>query len=268
MSDTSAELQETQTIASGMDVLHEGYPSKGVYILLQGRVSVSRLDEQDRRVVLAELAKGEVFGEMGLISNQPCSATVTAIGEVKVRYLSREQFMRAMAGNIQSVEGVLATLFKRMRQMNSRVVELEGQLAAMSQNTDVDSVVPEVFDTDSVSLSGLTPQATHALGDVSLMKIEMLPFRIGRWSVKKKKGWFSTAEENDLDIHDIPPYGISLRHCCLKKKRGVVVLQDESRMGTWLNGERVKGEVIVDAGVHTLTLGDAYGVFAFEMIVR
>jgi len=101
----SIQTQQIQTIAAGTNILNEGYCSKTVYILLQGRVQVSRLDDNNMLVVLAELEAGEVFGEMGLISKQPCSATVTALTEVKVRCLDQTQFSYAMANNIKSVGG-------------------------------------------------------------------------------------------------------------------------------------------------------------------
>jgi len=260
--------QQIQTFDSGQDILREGFVSKGVYIVLQGRVSVSRLDERGSLVVLAELSKGEVFGEMGLISNQSCSATVTAIGEVKVRYLSKAQFVQAMGSNIQSVEVVLNTLFQRMRQMNQRVVELEGQLASLHEPESNHPPEGGCNLKRGVSLSGLTPQARHALGGVDMLMLEVFPFRIGRWGKKEKSSWFSNPEENQLDIHDIPPYGISLHHCCIEQRKDHFVLKDASRMGTWLDDEQVSGRVILEAGVHTLALGDAYGHFSFELVVR
>jgi len=262
----SVQTQQIQNFAAGVDILREGYCSKTVYVLLQGCVQVTRLDANNRPVVLAELESGEVFGEMGLIANQPCSATVTAMGDVKVRCLDKNQFAYAMANNMKSVEMILGTLFKRMRQMNARVIELEGQLAASSKvsTPQLSSRQPEV----TATLSGLTPQATHALGGLERMPITSFPFRIGRWGEKKKIFWLGSKEENDLDIHDVPPYGISKHHCRLEKKKGGIVLVDSSRLGTWVDDVMVDGQVRLGAGVHTLHFGATYGVFAFELMVR
>jgi len=262
----SVQTQQIQTFAAGTDILREGFCSKTVYILLQGRVQVSRLDENNTLIVLAELGSGEVFGEMGLISKQPCSATVTAIGEVKVRCLDKNQFSYAMAHNIKSVEKILDTLFRRMRQMNSRVIELEGQLAAATHTT---SPTPSIQHPNQarVSLSGLTPQAIHALGGLDQLPIHNFPFRIGRWTEKKKTSWFSFRDDNDLNIHDLPPYGLSKHHCRLEKKKHTLMLIDCSRLGTWLDDEKVEGQAILDVGVHTISFGTSYSVFSFELIV-
>ncbi|MDQ6953485.1 MAG: cyclic nucleotide-binding domain-containing protein [Mariprofundaceae bacterium] len=262
----SVQTQQIQTIAAGTDILHEGYCSKAVYILLQGRVQVSRLDDKNMRVILAELESGEVFGEMGLISKQPCSATVTTLTEVKVRCLDQTQFSYAMANNIKSVENILTTLFKRMRQMNARVIELEGKLAALS--------TPKISPSTAIhtepwgSLSGLTPQAIHALGGLEELPIDSFPFRIGRWGQKEKSLWFGCKEENDLNIHDVPPYGLSRHHCRLEKKKKGVILIDTSRLGTWVDDVIVNGQVSLDVGIHTISFGASYGVFSFELIVH
>lgn len=259
--------QTIQTIAAGTDILREGYGSKAVYILLQGRVQVSRLDDKNMLVILAELESGEVFGEMGLISNQPCSATVTAIGEVKVRCLDKAQFSDAMANNMTSVENILLTLFKRMRHMNTRVIELEGKLAAVSALETSPSISTTHIEA-RVSLSGLTAQAMHALGDLEHFLIDTFPFRIGRWGKKEKTLWFGSKEENDLDIHDILPYGLSKHHCRLEKRKKGIVLIDTSRLGTWVDDVIVDGQVSLNVGIHSISFGASDGVFAFELTVH
>jgi len=45
-----------------------GAPAKGLYVIVSGRVKVSVLSEQGREKILYLLSKGEVFGELFLIS--------------------------------------------------------------------------------------------------------------------------------------------------------------------------------------------------------
>jgi CRP-like cAMP-binding protein len=197
-------------IAPDTVILREGEFSDGVYILKKGRVSISRVNKDGQEVVLAELGKGEVFGEMSLISHLPCSATVKAMGEAEVLHLSKKQFVHAVAGNIASVENVLRALYRRMRNMNLRVMELEHQLATQCVKLEDATQAPATATPETVSVAGVTEQAKHALGDLHCFTIERFPFRIGRWSIAQEKvSWFFGRKENDLDIHDIAPYGVS-----------------------------------------------------------
>ena len=265
-----------KSVASGVVILQEGKPSDGVYIVKKGRVSVSRLDADGQEVVLAELTEGEVFGEMSLISHLPCSATVKAIGEVEVqvRHLTKKQFIHAMAGNFASVENVLRVLYQRMRNMNLRVMELEHQLATQCVKLEHANQIPTTFKLGTVVISGLTDQARHALSDLDCFTVDSFPFRIGRWPIKQEKSsWFFGNNENDLDIHDIAPYGISRHHCLFEKKRAGIFLVDTSRLGTWVDGERLGkkagiDKILLGPGRHTISLGSKDSVFAFELNVH
>jgi len=45
---------------------------------------------------------------------------------------------------------------------------------------------------------------------------------------------------------DMP--GVSRRHCSLANKNGQCVLEDHSRYGTFLNGHRIDGSSVLQAG--------------------
>ncbi len=270
----SQEQAQIKNFSTGAVILQEGEASDGVYILLSGCVVISRRDDFGRNLVLAELSEGEVFGEMGLISHEPCSATVSAVGDVQVRFFDKKEFVQAMAENFSSVESILGTLFQRMRQMNLRVMELENQIEAQTDQLGKAKKNVVTFKPGNVTLSGKTEQAKHVLDGVERLVVEKFPFQIGRWAAKKmKSSWFLSSDENDLDIHDIPPYGISRHHCHFERNKAGIYLVDESRLGTWLNGERLQSKgsgaikVTLEPGTYTLSLGSVESVFTFEVIV-
>ncbi|MDQ6968488.1 MAG: cyclic nucleotide-binding domain-containing protein, partial [Mariprofundaceae bacterium] len=270
----SQEEQQIKNFPAGAIILQEGEVSDGVYVLLSGRVVISRRDDFGRNLVLAELSEGEVFGEMGLISHDPCSATVSTVGDVQVRFFNKKEFVQAMNDNFSSVESVLSTLFQRMRQMNLRVMELENQLEAQANQQGETKTKMVTFKSGNVTLSGQTEQAKHALGGVERLVIEKFPFQIGRWAAKKlKSSWFLGNDENDLDIHDIPPYGISRHHCHFERSKAGIFLVDESRLGIWVNGERLESrdggaiKVALEPGAYTISLGSVESVFIFEVVV-
>ena len=268
------EKPQIKNFSAGTMILKEGEASDGVYVLLSGRVVISRRDDFGRNLVLAELSEGEVFGEMGLISHDPCSATVSTVGDVQVRFFDKQEFIQAMSNDFSSVESVLGTLFQRMRLMNLRVMELENQLESQASQQGESKTKAITFKSGNVTLSGQTEQAKHALGGVDRLVIEKFPFRIGRWAAKKlKSSWFLGSDENYLDIHDIPPYGISRHHCQLERSKKGVVLVDESRLGVWLNGERLRNKagamikVALEPGTYSCYLRSGASFFIFEAIV-
>ncbi len=72
------------TIPSGKVILHKGRPGKFLYIILSGSVHV--IDDEGSPI--ATLQRGEIFGEMSLISGKPVSASIRAAEATRVLMLS------------------------------------------------------------------------------------------------------------------------------------------------------------------------------------
>ena len=72
-----AELQLIQ-LADGEVLFHEGDPGDALYVIVEGEVSVQA--EGPPRVEMARLGPGSFIGEVALMTDQPRSATVTAVG--------------------------------------------------------------------------------------------------------------------------------------------------------------------------------------------
>jgi CRP-like cAMP-binding protein len=83
-------------VPAGFDIVSEGAPGQGLYVLLTGEVDVSKRDGNDK-ILLATLHAGEVFGEIALLSDGPTTATVTAATNANVLFLQRDIFQKLVA---------------------------------------------------------------------------------------------------------------------------------------------------------------------------
>ena len=261
-----ADARNMRTVTDNTVLLQEGKTGDGVYIIQKGHVKVTRTAQDGTEVLLAELADGQVFGEMSLVDDTPCSANVIAVGDLKVCVLSKEQFFDLLQTDIKSVQNVMEILFQRMRAMNMRVVNLENQLASLTQHQDVKP--------DAIMLKGLTEPAKHALYDMNALIVDDSPFIIGRWSKQQsKRSWFSKeGTRAHLEIHDIAPYVISRHHCQIEQHSGdVYIIDTSSRLGTWVNGEKIdpqsQKEIKLHAGNNTIHLGGLDTQFVFDVFV-
>jgi CRP-like cAMP-binding protein len=82
---------------AGTVIIREGEVGRGLFLLLSGQVEVTRMDNGNR-VTLAILESGAVFGEIALIEHGTTTATVTALRNSTVLFLSRELFDRLVQG--------------------------------------------------------------------------------------------------------------------------------------------------------------------------
>ncbi len=77
-------------------IVREGQPSAGMYIILQGEVHITRRSPQGLEIDIADMQKGDFFGDVGLLDNAPRTATVTATTECKVLGFFRPELFGLM----------------------------------------------------------------------------------------------------------------------------------------------------------------------------
>jgi CRP-like cAMP-binding protein len=70
---------KVRTFKAGVTLMRRGSEGKSLYTLLSGRVAL--LDQNGNTI--AYLRRGEIFGEMSLLSGQPVSADIKAVNNVK-----------------------------------------------------------------------------------------------------------------------------------------------------------------------------------------
>jgi len=108
-------------------IVEEGLPGDYMYIIREGRVSVSKLSDDGREKILEFLEAGDFFGEMSLLDNSPRSASVRALVEVRVLALSRSDFLNVLHGSPDLAMAVIQELTRRLRQVDEQASSLSFQ---------------------------------------------------------------------------------------------------------------------------------------------
>jgi CRP/FNR family transcriptional regulator, cyclic AMP receptor protein len=131
-------------------IMAGGDPTDSLYIVLSGRLKVMMSDSEGKEVILAILGPGEFFGEMGLIDDEPRSATVVTIEPCELLSIAKRDFKKAMAENWQMTEAVMRGLVKRLREADRKIgslalLDVYGRVARllldMAENVDGEKVV-------------------------------------------------------------------------------------------------------------------------------
>jgi CRP/FNR family cyclic AMP-dependent transcriptional regulator len=102
-------------------IVREGEPGGDAFVIESGTVEVRRGLDPGREVALATLGPGEWFGEMGLLLEEPRTATVVAAGDVRARRISRETFEAAMASDPARALQLMRQLAARLRDVDRLV---------------------------------------------------------------------------------------------------------------------------------------------------
>jgi CRP-like cAMP-binding protein len=87
---------------TGMEVIRQGEPGLGLFVVLSGELDVVARSDDGEQVTLARLDTGDIFGEMSLITEQPTSATVRAVSHCALLFLNRT-YVERLTANIPEV---------------------------------------------------------------------------------------------------------------------------------------------------------------------
>ncbi|MEN3038753.1 MAG: Crp/Fnr family transcriptional regulator [Candidatus Kryptonium sp.] len=119
-----ANLGTRKTFTKGNVILMEDEIGSALFIIINGKVKVSRLDETGREVILSILGPGEVFGEMSLLDGMKRSATVSAITDTEVLIIYRDDFLNLLNKYPQIAISLLRELAQRLRKADMQIKSL------------------------------------------------------------------------------------------------------------------------------------------------
>lgn len=108
----------------GETIVRQGDAGNCMYVIQGGEVEVVRSDN-GKSVRLAVLGEGDIFGEISLLGNEKRSATVLAIGEVRVITVDKRIFLQRLQEDITLAFRIFQTMAARIREMNSELVVLK-----------------------------------------------------------------------------------------------------------------------------------------------
>jgi len=117
------EREFEQTFEPGSIVFDEGDPGDELYVIQSGEVELLREEVGGQRVV-ARLAAGDFFGELGVVLGQPCNTRAIAISKTRVLCLDAVALEGMCLGQPEIA-------IRMIRVLAARLIEAERRLAVL-----------------------------------------------------------------------------------------------------------------------------------------
>lgn len=117
------EAGEVEFYKKGSHPVIEGDPTIGLYMIIQGNLAVFKQDKiNNQRHKIAELKKGDAFGELSLFTEQPRVATITCESNTTLFFLGKD----AYATSITNADSELRAVFYKncLESLSSRLISL------------------------------------------------------------------------------------------------------------------------------------------------
>jgi CRP/FNR family transcriptional regulator, cyclic AMP receptor protein len=89
-------IRHTTTYPTGAVIFMEGQPTRGVYILCQGRVKLQTTNSDGRTLILKIAQPGEALGLSSTITGKPYETTAEILQPAQLSHITREDFLRFM----------------------------------------------------------------------------------------------------------------------------------------------------------------------------
>ena len=108
-------LLRSREYAANDTIFWIGEPGNEFFIIEQGRVVISYIDEQGAEVTLATLDPGQFFGELSLLDGGRRTGSARALTDVRALVLNREQFQTFVTRHPSSAIHMMEVLGRRQR---------------------------------------------------------------------------------------------------------------------------------------------------------
>lgn len=124
---TLAAFSKERRFAAGASLFHEGDEGSEMYIILEGRVVISKYIPGAGEEALAILERGDFFGEMSLIDGEPRSADARAhLGQLTVLALDQETVREVLAMDphaaLEFMQLLCRLIANRLREIDEKVI--------------------------------------------------------------------------------------------------------------------------------------------------
>jgi CRP/FNR family cyclic AMP-dependent transcriptional regulator len=91
-------------------IFHQDDPGMDLHIIKTGQVKIATVSPEGEEIIMALLTTGDSFGEIALLDGKPRSATAVAMEPTQTLTLSRDDFLTAIAANVEMMTAVLASV--------------------------------------------------------------------------------------------------------------------------------------------------------------
>jgi CRP-like cAMP-binding protein len=117
-------------------VLFEHETGAALFVIIEGKVKVSRVSDDGKEVILTILSDSDFFGEMAILDGLSRSANVTAMEDSELFIIQRSEFLELLQNHPEVSIALLQELTQRLRAADMKIKSLslkdaEGKVATV-----------------------------------------------------------------------------------------------------------------------------------------
>ncbi len=122
--DKIAALGVRKKYKKGSIILLEEETGAALFVIIEGKVKIVRMDDDGREVILSILGVSDFFGEMAILDGLTRSASVVATAKSELFMIHRGDFLRLLADYPKVSIALMKELTGRLRKADSQIKSL------------------------------------------------------------------------------------------------------------------------------------------------
>ncbi len=119
-----AACRESFLVKKGEIIFDEGEHLKGIYCIRSGICKISKISENGRYQIIHLMKKGDILGERSIISNEITNLKATALNDVEVCFIPKEEIMKDLHENPKFTMSVLKNMAKSLKSADNLIVDM------------------------------------------------------------------------------------------------------------------------------------------------
>jgi len=112
---------DREVFAPGAVIFSEGQLASKAYILLRGEVEIATTNAEGKHIVLTHVQKGQVFGELALMSKSQRTASAVARTECEVLFIGQDKLEQKLNDADPFLRFWIQYLSQRMIDLSKRI---------------------------------------------------------------------------------------------------------------------------------------------------
>ena len=112
---------ERLTFKSGQNLCEQGDPGDAAYIIVDGSADVL-VKTKDGPLVVAQIGKNEIVGEIAILCDVPRTATITATSELITLKITKDLFFRMVTDFPEMGVEIMRVLAHRLEQTTAQLM--------------------------------------------------------------------------------------------------------------------------------------------------
>jgi len=179
-------------LKKGAILFFQSDPSEEAYIVCAGNISIILNSLDGREMVINEMHSGDLFGELGILTNKPRSTSAIARTDSKLLVIPRQAFLSVVEADNQLALRMLEITANRLRVSGIR----EGALAFMDAQARLAKFLLELEEQEQDK--GYVTISQEELAHHTGLIRQTVAKALGKW---RRAGWLITGRGRILILN-------------------------------------------------------------------